>query len=63
MIAESQTTPSLEHPVREHPMDVIKEQAEDEALWFFAERITESILQKALRRLHAAVEGEPYYGQ
>lgn len=60
---KTDTTPSLENPIREHPMDVIKEQAEDEALWFFAEHITGSILQKALRRLHAAVEGEPYYGQ
>ena len=37
---------------------VCKEQAEDEGLWFVAETITESYLQSALRRLHAAVEGD-----
>lgn len=42
----------------EDPVEVVNQQAEDEALWFDAERITEHILQNALRRLHAAVEGE-----
>jgi len=50
-------------PTIENAMTVVKEQAEDESLWFFAEHITESILQKALRRLHAAVEGEQYHGE
>ena len=47
----------------ENPLAVVKEQAEDSGLWFIAETITETILQKALRRIHAAVEGEIYYGQ
>ena len=34
------------------------EQARDEGLWFVAERVTEAHLQAALRRLHAAIEGE-----
>lgn len=32
------------------------EQAEDKSLWFDAHYITEDILQKALRRLHAVIE-------
>ena len=39
-------------------MAVVNEQAEDEALWFIAEYITEDFLQRALRRLHAAIEGD-----
>jgi hypothetical protein len=35
------------------------EQALDEGLWFVAETATEAHLQAALRRLTAAVEGEP----
>lgn len=49
--------------VIENPILVAREQAEDEALWCEARHITEAILQKALRRLAAAVEGEKYYGQ
>ncbi len=37
---------------------VAAEQAEDEGLWFVAETAPEAYLQQALRRLHAAVEGE-----
>jgi hypothetical protein len=37
---------------------VVDEQAKDEGLWFDAVYITESMLQQALRRLHAAVEGK-----
>jgi hypothetical protein len=37
---------------------VVNEQAEDDGLWFAAQTITEDTLQRALRRLHAAVEGE-----
>jgi len=45
-------------PDMENPMDVVNEQADDEGLWFVAETITEDYLQRALRRLHAAVEGK-----
>jgi len=45
---------------------VVKEQAEDDALWLVrpegAQPIEEAMLQEALRRLHAAVEGEPFTG-
>lgn len=42
---------------------VVLEQAEDEALWFIEPlRISETMLQEALRRLHAAVEGEEFDG-
>lgn len=37
---------------------VVNEQAEDGGLWFAAETITEAMLQRALRRLHAVVEGD-----
>ena len=37
---------------------VVSEQAEDEGLWFVAATASEAYLQQALRRLHAAVEGE-----
>jgi hypothetical protein len=36
---------------------VVAEQAEDAGLWFVATSATEAYLQRALRRLHAAVEG------
>lgn len=42
----------------ENPVAVVNEQAEDEALWCQALTATEAYLQAALRRLHAAVEGE-----
>lgn len=42
----------------EDPKIVVAEQAEDEGLWFQPKYITEDYLQKALRRLHAAVEGK-----
>jgi len=42
----------------EDPKQVVKEQAEDEGLWFQPVYITEAALQKALRRLHEAVEGK-----
>lgn len=35
---------------------LVHQQAEDESLWFKPEHITEDILQKALRELHAHVE-------
>lgn len=37
---------------------LVDRQAEDEGLWFDAETATEAYLQKALRQLHAAVEGD-----
>ena len=37
---------------------VVVEQAEDEGLWFVPQTAPEEYLQQALRRLHAAVEGD-----
>jgi hypothetical protein len=37
---------------------VVNEQAEDDGLWFVPQTITEDYLQRALRRLHEAVEGK-----
>jgi hypothetical protein len=37
---------------------VVDEQADDDGLWFIPVTITEDILQKALRRLHAVIEGK-----
>lgn len=37
---------------------VVNEQAEDHGLWFVPKTITEDYLQKALRRLHEAIEGK-----
>lgn len=37
-------------------------QAEDEGLWFIAETITEDYLQRAIRELHAAIEGDVLRG-
>lgn len=42
----------------ENPKAVVNEQAEDGGLWCIPESIVEDMLQKALRRLHAAVEGK-----
>lgn len=42
----------------EDAIAVVNEQAEDGGLWFVPETITEDYLQRALRRLHAAVEGK-----
>lgn len=39
-------------------LKLVAEQAEDDGLWFIAERATEAYLQRALRDLHAAVEGD-----
>ena len=39
-------------------MVIVDEQAEDEGLWGKPVYITEHILQQALRRLHAAIEGK-----
>jgi len=49
----------------ENPKDVVEEQANDESLWLKPlenPRIEEAMLQEALRRLHAAVEGEEFVG-
>lgn len=37
---------------------VVDEQAEDEGLWFVPQTITEDYLQRALRKLHAVIEGK-----
>jgi len=37
---------------------LVKDQAEDEGLWFNAETASEAYLQQALRALHDAVERE-----
>lgn len=42
----------------EDPKVVVDEQADDCGLWCQPGTIVEDMLQKALRRLHAAVEGE-----
>lgn len=47
----------------EHPLDVVREQAEDEGLWFDAKYATEGHLQAALRRLHAAIEAAAVNGR
>jgi len=44
----------------ENPRAVASVQAEDPGLWFHVETATEAYLQRALRRLHAAIEGEPW---
>jgi hypothetical protein len=40
------------------PLEIVKEQAEDEMLWVQTTSITESYLQQELRRLHSAIEEE-----
>jgi hypothetical protein len=39
-------------------MEIVEEQVNDESLWFKPVYITEDTLQKALRRLHEAIESE-----
>jgi len=39
-------------------MKIVNEQAEDFGLWFTAETASEAYLQRALRRLHAAIENK-----
>lgn len=46
----------VEKLTSEDPQDVVSEQANDEALWFVPETTAEDYLQKALRRLHCAIE-------
>lgn len=51
----------------EIPIHVVDEQAEDKALWVVPGpsapvSLSEAMLQEALRRLHAAVEGEVFDG-
>jgi len=38
--------------------DVVGDQANDEGLWFDAQTAPEAYLQRKLRELHAAIEGE-----
>lgn len=42
----------------DHVSQLILEQSNDEGLWFVAQTPGEDILQRALRRLHAAIEGK-----
>ena len=52
----------LAQPAQAEPSQVqqlVNEQAEDEVLWCKAHTIVESMLQAALRRLHAAIEDKP----
>jgi len=37
-------------------LDIVKEQAKDEGLFFIAETAPEAYLQQELRRLHRAIE-------
>ena len=37
---------------------VVAEQVDDDGLWFVARTVTEDYLQRALRRLHAVIEGK-----
>jgi len=50
----------------EDPLNVVSEQADDEALWQVyppgGEPVVEAMLKEALRRLHAALEQEPFKG-
>ena len=46
----------------ERPLDVVALQAEDKHLWARAVTLTEAMFQSALRRLHAAVEGNKWAG-
>lgn len=42
----------------ENPYFVAQEQREDSELWLEPETEHEAILQRALRRMHASIEGE-----
>ena len=39
-------------------VELVQEQAEDEALWFITVNAAEAYLQQELRRLHAVIEGK-----
>jgi len=41
-------------------LEIVNEQAEDPGLWFSAETAVEEYIQRALRRLHAAIESEDW---
>lgn len=43
---------------RDAALAVVNEQANDAGLWFVPQTVTEDYLQRALRRLHEAVEGK-----
>lgn len=47
-----------EHAHLELAEELIAKQANDAGLWFIAETAAEAYLQKALRKLHAVIEGE-----
>ena len=46
--------------VPEEILALVAEQADDDGLWFQAVTAPEAYLQGELRRLHAAIEGEPW---
>ena len=50
------TTPTPEPPAEGALASLVREQAEDDGLWFEAVTAAEGYLQQELRRLHAAVE-------
>lgn len=56
--AEANAIPRRFEPVGSTARALVDAQANDEGLWFIAKYSTEAYLQKALRDLHAAVEGE-----
>ncbi len=37
---------------------IVKQQAEDDGIWFEAQTAPEAYLQQELRRLHSAIEGK-----
>ena len=59
-------TIEVDKPKTEDSIEVVNEQAEDEALWTVypvgQQSIGEAMLQEALRRLHAAVEKKEFKG-
>ena len=44
--------------VLEAARKLVKEQAENEGLWFDADYITEALLQQELRKLHSVIEND-----
>ena len=51
--------PDVRWRVPDKARALVAQQAEDEGLWFVAVTASEAYLQRELRRLHAAIEGEP----
>ena len=38
---------------------MVREQAEDDGLWFIADSVVEAYFQQEIRRLHATIENKP----